>query len=459
MQKPIKHISAVLGRIIFIGLSLQIVLGILWIGYNFGDFQEFGDSLFYLEVSKSLLFDEYTGALYPVLLVLVRGIEEILRIPYTYVVHFLQLIVAGYAGYYFLRTCGMKGRFFPIWGSLSILTFPMIAQCHMAILPNSLSFSVFLLEMAFVLQPVIGKTALRPVQLCKANVFWLLGALLMPDYFYFGMVPVLLLLLYDLCKFRAQLGKRFLCNLILTAAFVGIITSVEALVQEEGCYGKPGKTMEAALFRRVAWTSLYEYYGSWPQELREVCPDYFVRETSFFADNMERMLQPLLEEALGEARARELYVEVADMIFANRKSKILHETAWDAVGYALPPVAAGMLLTGRGYDSYVGRNYEIMRREAPVFTKYYMDYSCWWFVAGIILAFVIELGLWLQGKRKSIFPAVICIIVSGVFVLWYTLYGAGMWDYKNALFIGAMWISLMILPAAKSLNEEKENGQ
>ena len=145
MQKANGHIRAVLSRMILFGLSIQIVLGILWMGCNFGRFQEFGESRFYIEVSKNFLFDEYTGALYPVLLMLARGIEEILPIPYTYVIQTLQLVAAFISGYVFLGALGVRKTGYGVLGSMAILTVPMAMQCHLAVLPHSLTLSAFLL--------------------------------------------------------------------------------------------------------------------------------------------------------------------------------------------------------------------------------------------------------------------------------------------------------------------------
>ena len=41
MQKAVGRISALLSRIIFIGMSIQIVLGIVWMCGNFLYFQDF----------------------------------------------------------------------------------------------------------------------------------------------------------------------------------------------------------------------------------------------------------------------------------------------------------------------------------------------------------------------------------------------------------------------------------
>ncbi|MGN1146526.1 MAG: hypothetical protein ACI4R5_08750, partial [Acetatifactor sp.] len=91
MQKAATHILAVVSRVIFIGLSIQIVMGILWMLGSFTGIQQFGESNFYVEVSKTLLCDEYTGILYPVLLLFARGAEGLFRVPFFGVMYVLQL--------------------------------------------------------------------------------------------------------------------------------------------------------------------------------------------------------------------------------------------------------------------------------------------------------------------------------------------------------------------------------
>ncbi len=461
MQKAIRHVLAVLSRVLFIGLSCQIILGVLWTCCNFGKFQQFGDSFFYKEVSESLLFDEYTGALYPVIVMLTRGLEEMLPIPYTYAIHMLQMAVAGYVGWRFLRMLGVEKCFFAIWGSLALFTFPMLLQCHLAILPHSLTFSVFLLEVGFVIEAMKQKRLLCSKQLCKIGICWTVSTLLMPEYLYFGAVPVLLNFLF--CRKKhlivdgehsldkaKSFGRQFFYNVFLVFLFAVAILGIEGLVQQKGAYGRPEQAIEASFFRRVAWTSLNDYYEQWPEEMKQICSRELVRETAGYADHMERLLQPQLEEAVGAPKAQEWYWQVGKMVLENNSSKILHEVAWDVVSLTLPPVATQMLLKGRGYDSYVGRNYEIMKAEAPVLTKHYVNYSCWWFVVGIVLAFIIEVGLLLLKKRSRIYTVVICVVTSVSQIMWYALMGAGVWDYKNALFVGAVWLVWMISAMERS---------
>ena len=63
IQKFTGHIIAILKGILFIGISVQIVMGIVWMCRNFSHVPQFEDSLFYMQVSRTLRCDEYTGIL------------------------------------------------------------------------------------------------------------------------------------------------------------------------------------------------------------------------------------------------------------------------------------------------------------------------------------------------------------------------------------------------------------
>lgn len=458
MQKAIRHILAVLGRMLVVGSVFQILLGILWICGNFGRFQEFGDSLFYIEVSKSLVCDEYTGILYPVLLMLARGMESLLPIPYTFVMHLLQLAVAGCAGAYLLHVCGVRKRVPLLWGSLVLLTLPMTAQCHLAILPNSLALSMFMLELSYGIMLAKTDTPGQYGSLCKMNLFWLLGALLLPEYGYLGAVPVLILWVQYLCRYGRKASRSVVYHLLLVAAFTGMLVGISQLTQQEGVYGRAARTWEGALFRRFTWTvSMADVDEEWPSDIYAACSNEALEEAAVYADGMERVLQPMVENTVGLERAREFYRETGWQVFAANKSKILREIAWDMAGYLLPPTIADKLLDGSGYESYVGRNYEIMKVEMPMLTKHYMNYSAWWFVVGILLALVIEILLAVQKRKRKWMPLILCAIPAGLFVLWYTLQGAGVGDYKNGLFVGVMWLLWMVLQADRTIDEEGHN--
>ena len=93
MQKIGRASAQVAGRFLFLGVSVQILLGICWGVRSFGIFPEFGDSYTWLKASETLVCDDYMGIGYPLFLMLVKGIESISSIPYTFFVYTVQFPV------------------------------------------------------------------------------------------------------------------------------------------------------------------------------------------------------------------------------------------------------------------------------------------------------------------------------------------------------------------------------
>lgn len=431
--------------ILRIGCSLQIVLGICWIVMNFQHFQNFEETAFYLEISKNLICDEYEGILYPLLILPAKGIEKIFPIPYYCILYLLQLGVAMAAGYVFLQSVGIKSRKKLIWGSLVLLTFPMVMQCHLAVLPRSLVSSFLLLELAACLQEVGKEQCLNATGFVKILFFWMGTAFLQPEYLYLGGVPVLLLFGYKVGRAWKNHKKSIMHSLLLMLAFIGIITGIHSLTQVEGYYGRTRQSLNLHLASRCVWRYVHVDSDYWPEDARGLFSQEQIKIADLYADNVEQIVGRTLEKALGEERAREVLGEIAKHAWTYHKQNIVHDVAWDVVGYTFSPPVVQRQFAGKANDSYSGTNYEIMRMQSPVLTEAVLNYGCWWFVPCLILAGVLQV---LQMFReKSIFWNVkkVIIILGWILtvlavVLYYTLQGAGMMDYKKSIAVILLWL-------------------
>lgn len=469
MQKALRGILAVAGRVLFIGVSVQIVLGLVWLVYNFTGCQQFGETFMYEEISKTLICDEYEGILYPVLIRMAKGIEGLLLIPYRYFLYLLQLGVAFGSAYTLLRSVGFTGRLWRIWGSLAFLTFPMAMQCHVAVLPDSLVCSCLLLAIAFAVETIKGEGLLRFAEFTKVLLCGAAMTLLLPDYGVVGAVPVLFLFLYGLVKTWKRDKKRILYYMLLLLAFAGILCGVNSLTRKEGYYGKTHRSVQASIASRCAWQYIGYHYDSLPEEVQACLTATDAMYVSCYAHNVEGVLGRALEATVGVERTQELFLELAKQAWEEDKYTIVHNTAWDVVGYTFAPMVVQRQFDGKAYDSYTGRNYDIMREKEPVLTKYYMDYGCRWFAAGLAITTVVGLmcAAWylvkrLQGKAESanyagvVYAVMLCLCTSGVLVLFYSLRGAGMMDYKKSIAVTLLWILWMLLVCRKGMDEEKE---
>lgn len=374
------QIGAVVKGILFIGFSIQIILGIVWMCCNFMRIQDFAapDTTLY-------------GGLF-------RLLGEVAPLMYV-----LQLAAAFAAGYFFLQSLLPVNVPFAVWRTLALVTFPFAMQCHLALQPHSFVGTLFLMVFAFVIRGMRRKRD------------WCFG---------------------------------IIC-LVLLVGMTGVADrdNREAL-QEKGFAG--------ALACRLSWSTLLNDVAYWPEELREIASEkydvYF--DAMISPENMEMWLDAI-RESVGKEKAREYYELMLKTSLDNRLPIIVRQIGWDVLGYTFSPILVQMQMDGEGYDSYTGRNYENMRREFPVLTGFYVDYSCWWFalvLALCVVGSVVSLAERHLGKKVAVAAKarkrfclgkgriMACIVLATVWVAVLTLRGAGMLDYKWAIAVNQLWL-------------------
>lgn len=397
MRKMRGHVTAVLGRVIIIGFGIQIVLGMLWMCSAFAS---------------------------------LPGLRE-------GIVCVGQIALAGCAGHFFLRSAGVGRGWLRLFGSLALVTFPMLMQCHMTADVRSVTASLILLETACVIRAT-GRPESRYFWWAALG-FWMLAGLLLGEYFYFGAVPVIFLLV----KWSFDPGQRGAIwrQIVLAAAVGGIIAGAGSFYQER-------QRPEACIASRFAWTTLYQTYSGWQEEWKDQIGYGTMVEACYEAVGIEKIMLPRLEETVGTGEAGRLMLEISGAAWRRDASRILKEIAWDELGYALPPAVLPLQLQGRAYDSYSGVNYRQILQPAPRLGKGYMDYSCWWFQTGLVLG---ALMLLLQPRPMDWKRILTALLTGGLMVSWYTMRGAGQMDYKNTAYVLCLWIGGMIVTAARGL--------
>lgn len=447
----VNAVKAVVKNIFRIGCSLQIALGIVWMCRNIACVQDFAP------VERGV---------YPLLLRALGGFP-----PLVYVI---QIMAALGAGMRLLRL-GIKGEKREpeaLWGSLVLLTLPMAMQCHLALLPYSLVCSAGLLQLSFFVGLTKaerqGKRAfwggLAGIAAC-----WPVQALLLPEYLLLGAAPTVFMLLSASIKAAerkkmSETGgsrrKGFVKKILLPFA-VGLLLGIGLLPiavshsdTENNLFG-----IEWLLAKRVCWPTLWVDSDGLPDRIWETAGEV-LWESTYYPENMEKYFGAALRESLSAEEAKPLLGEMIESAWAVHYPMIIRQVGWDVLAYGATPVILPLQLAGESYESHSGRNYEIMRNEAPVFTKYYVDYCCRWFAAALVLALVfgavrLVSGEKIRGRCEAAVPAVVLLSAGGA-VFWYTLQGSGIMDYKYTVFINEMWlIGCLMIMGGKSGNGEK----
>ena len=451
MERFGQHIRRIVYGILCIGMSVQIVLGLCWVVLNIGHFQEFGDSLHYIEISKTFVCDEYFGILYPLFIWIVMKIQIFTFIPYYCILYIVQLVTAFYASYSFLLGCRIiqpftikKISFKGVWGCLCVLTIPMLMQCHLAVLPHSLTVSLFLILISMVLKILNNPKEMYAKSIIKMVPFWLAMSLLMPEYKLLAGVPIFFAVIYVATKIWKSNKDRVRFHAIAFIVSLGLILAISSLTQTPGSYGRMKKTCVSTAVSRFVWPWFYLNYNFWPWDVKEVMDVDASRNISWHPDNVINEFGPLLENHYGIEKAQELYLEMIKIASNIHTKDIVIAMGRDALSYSAPPIMFMKSLADGGYESYFGRNYEIMKAQRPGLTKEYIHFSNWWFVAGIVLSVILLLCSRQKIKWKQPIITTFVLLTACVIIAYYTLSGAGIMDYKNSIFIMMLWYGWML---------------
>ena len=158
MKRAAAGITGILKGILFIGFSIQMIMGIVWMCFNFIHLQDFG---------------EPEGILYPVLRNALGGAYPLL--------YLIQLCAAFLAAHFFLQSLYPAKGFLSVWRDFVLLTFPMAMQCHLALSPHSLVSSFVLLEAAFAIRLCRDRERFSMYCYAEEVLCWLILTLLLPE--------------------------------------------------------------------------------------------------------------------------------------------------------------------------------------------------------------------------------------------------------------------------------------
>lgn len=430
MQKAIRAILAIFSRVLLIGMTIQIGFGMFWMVANLGSLQEFEKTSFCALIGEGIFL-----VLWQV----------------------MQVLVAFFAIFRMLRIFLDKHVGWLIWGSLAVITIPMAMQCHLAVLPYSLTSSMLLLELGSVMKYLRTTEKLTAHTLLGIVPFGLIASLLMPEYALFSGIPIVVVFLQSVGRLWRENRKQIVTNMWFVLAFVGIFFAIQSLPQRN--VDKQQDAIWNAVVSRVTWATLCEdYFVLWSEEMRMVIDYDILLGGALYADGVEERLIPDIRNAAGE-NADEFLKQMVTLAWDEHSRDILKQMMWDSAGYTLSPTIHHMLLQRRGYDSFSGRNYDIMLQNTPFLTKHYVNYSCWWFgvamllATGILLLNILRLRpvKWLKVNGLMLFTI---ILSAGAMVICYTMQGAGMFDYKKSISIASFWGVWMVIMAIGNIEEK-----
>ena len=405
----------------FIVAAVQILLGLCWAAVNLGAVPMFAETNLLLEVSESWLLDEYIGAGYVALIWLAKVLNRVSGIPYQVWIYFVQFGISCFAIYRLLCSIMVLQKRFVkrgklLFAAIFVNTIPFLLQGHFAVLPYSLTGSVYLLLLAFLLdmirkardtQNTLEKKVLLP-NIMAVLLCWLFGALLMPEYLWLSGMLVCFCFIY--AGLLQQTTKGMLTIVIVMGVLLGGVSLL--LTTEEGARGRVSNTLEAQAMRRFAWSYLDRMESVWPWDIGVEFSEEELKNSAVSPERATEIFGPRVEKLFGKETARRYFGEMAKAVLVYNTKESFQQISADLVFYLCPQGASMYHLSGRG-ASYTGQTYGKMQEKGGAIASLLLEWSGLAFVLqGLISAFRLirtrawEGWLWIAGI--AIFSQALC---------------------------------------------------
>ena len=332
-----------------IAVFAQIALGTVYFVCNFTEYIIYPETEEMIHIARGLLFDEYTGILYPLFIRLCLGIQESLGIGYYLVAHLVQFILFVLASGY-LAGSVFKGKKAYV-AMLYIVSFPMCMQTILMVSPMAFKAIFAFLIMGAMIRITKGNGTIR--SWFFLFLAYILSALNMPDDLYMWIVPIGIWGI--ICFFRERkrcvLWKRVCLILAIGVVFLGTFFVLDKAI-DAGSRGRMQRTVNSVLFQRALWPNLDEKYGFLPDEMKAILGNEHLLGSEVSSENMVCLVGPAIERAVGFEHANELYMQAVIGQLEYNKRALLRGISNDFFGYLLIPYSTVSYMMGQDGSAY-----------------------------------------------------------------------------------------------------------
>ena len=435
-------------------MGIQIGFGILWMIRNVTTVPAFGDSKEYLQLSETMVLDEYRPVLYPLLLRGIRGLESVTSIPYQVLLYTIQTLASFGAILYGVRKLDEiilvrdqdlgDRNIVQVYFSLYLMTIPMITFMNFTVLTDSLATSALILFLTGMVV-FLHETSVK-VSTCIWVTLSLVGqSLLRADRLYSCILVLILCLVIRLVRLRENRRRITIALLSIALISIGSVRTISHMTQTPGVHGRVQTNLSFVLLDRIVWPNMAANYPYFPQEIQEAISMEDARTFDEHNNNVMYQMAPLLEGKVGQETARKMYRQMAAVVFKNQTKKVLGDIGEDILAMAASPVSS--LLHAYGHceknDSW---NLHCMSTRTPALTKHYNFYYQYSFVVSILLGGMITVIHVGKKKRQNIGRAVSAfmpyLLFGGVLTLWFCLGDGAPPNDRYAMILYITWALL-----------------
>ncbi len=454
-KKVRKDMGIMIRTVAFLLMGIQIVLGLLWACCNLTEIPLFIETKELEEISKTFLFDSYSGVVYPILIWVASLFERFLTIKYCVVVYVVQIAVA-FAAYqdFQKKVLKIESRQKRSFFSLFVMTVPTVLQCHMAVVPYSLVSSCFVWMLSCIIYMWREKEASAGSLLCVCGG-WLLCAALIPDYAWIGGVTAVA----GFVAYMVQ-HRRFAVKLVLALVFTTLSLGAFSNMLLRDNPNKIQRSVGAAMVSRCVWPYFLDFSFFWSYRIGELWDSNGLVGLSVLPEKVIYEFGPTMDRTYGKELANYVYWDSVRVALETATKDIVEEMGTDFLAYSAPTAAMYFQLEGKGC-SYTGWNYGRMTDYTPRLTRTYVTISLQgWFVIGILSVVYWALCGKKPKKDKCVGTGkrwqIGLLTGTGLLInVWYVMSKGHMPDYKYVIVISILWAMAFADGLSREMNCEE----
>lgn len=425
---------------IYIAVFAQIVSGTVYLVCNFTDYICYPETEDILHVARGLLFDEYTGILYPLFVRVCLNIQSFLGLGYYLVVHLVQLFFFGSTAGYLVKTF-FSGK--KVWiVTAYIVSFPMCLQSILMVSPFAFKAGFGFLIVGAMVR--LWKAGCKMSNWILLLVAYMLSALNVTDDLYMWLLPIGIFAIAQCLRKKnaSHIGRRVCLLLTVILIFFATFGVLNHTVRP-GARGRMQRTVSSVLFQRTVWPEFRMKFAFLPLDVLEYIESNIALESDSASEMIMYQIGPTIDREYGFERANELYMESFINQLGYNKRAIFKAVLNDFTGYLFHPYSTIWYMNGQEGSAF-STVYGLMSAKNPKMTHFYF---CIAFVSMFVLTFERVLHLIKQeykthksGLRKGLLFAGILIFQA----MWYSIANVQGVDYRYGLLNVAIF-SLFVL--------------
>ena len=425
---------------IYIAVFAQIVSGTVYLVCNFTDYIIYPETEDMMHTARGLLFDEYTGILYPLFIRVCLNIQSFLGIGYYLVVHLVQLVFFGIAAGYLVKTffAGKKAWIVAAY----IVSFPMCLQSILMVSPFAFKASFSFLIIGSMIR--LWKDARKVNNWIVLLVAYMLSALNATDDLYMWLFPIGIFVITQCLRKKSAIRIYGRVCLLLTVLLVFFTTfGVLNRTISPGARGRMQRTVSSVLFQRTVWPEFRMKFAFLPLDILEYIDSGMALESDSASEMIVYQIGPIIDREYGFERANELYMESFINQMGYNKRAIFKTVLNDFTGYLFQPYSTVWYMNGQEGSSF-STVYGLMSAKNPKMTYLYF---CIALVSIFVLTFGRVLHLLKQEYKTRKLRLWKVLFFAGILVyqaIWYAIANVQGVDYRYGLLNVALF-SLFIL--------------